>query len=84
MLLYYANAHPNRLQSFEHAYMFKAVSRMNDPIHLVFSPGSTQAPTKDEVAAIIKSIQTELSVTGTDEHFAHAIAKGVASVRIVR
>ena len=60
--------------------MFKAVSRMNDPIHLVFSPGSTQAPTRDEVASIIKAVQTELTVTGTDEHFAHAIAKGVASV----
>ena len=44
------------LTPFEQAYLSKSLSRLFDPINLVFSAGSMNVPTRDEVDGIVKTI----------------------------
>ena len=41
---------------FEKAYLSKSLSRLFDPINLVFSANTANTPTKDEMVNIVKTI----------------------------
>ena len=44
------------LDGFETAYLSRSLSRLFDPINLVFPAGAQAPPSKDEVASIAKTI----------------------------
>ena len=44
------------LQPYEAAYLSKSLSRLFDPINLVFPPGGRNPPSADELEGIIKTI----------------------------
>lgn len=44
------------LQPYEAAYLSKSLSRLFDPINLVFPPGGRNPPSSDELDGIIKTI----------------------------
>jgi hypothetical protein len=46
----------NSLSAFENAYLSRSLSRLFDPINLVFPAGAQAPPSKDEVAGIVKTI----------------------------
>ena len=46
----------NSLSGFENAYLSRSLSRLFDPINLVFPAGAQAPPSKDEVASIVKTI----------------------------
>uniref|UniRef100_A0A8D0HS72 Component of oligomeric golgi complex 5 n=1 Tax=Sphenodon punctatus TaxID=8508 RepID=A0A8D0HS72_SPHPU len=66
------------LQSYEAAYLSKSLSRLFDPINLVFPPGGRNPPSTDELYSIIKTIASELNVASVDPHLSLAVSKNVA------
>lgn len=46
----------NSLQPYEAAYLSKSLSRLFDPINLVFPQGGQSPPSTDEMDSIIKTI----------------------------
>uniref|UniRef100_A0A8C6YAF7 Conserved oligomeric Golgi complex subunit 5 n=1 Tax=Naja naja TaxID=35670 RepID=A0A8C6YAF7_NAJNA len=56
----------NSLQPYEAAYLSKSLSRLFDPINLVFPPGGRNPPSADELDSIIKIIASELNVAAVD------------------
>lgn len=46
----------NTLQPYEAAYLSKSLSRLFDPINLVFPQGGNSTPSSDEMDSIIKAI----------------------------
>ena len=44
------------LVAYENAYLSRSLSRLFDPINLVFATGSLNAPTQEEVEGIAKTI----------------------------
>ena len=41
---------------FENAYLSKSLSRLFDPINLVFPNGAQNVPSKDELNSVIKTM----------------------------
>ncbi|XP_071153138.1 conserved oligomeric Golgi complex subunit 5-like isoform X1 [Mytilus edulis] len=68
----------NTLCKFETAYLSRSLSRLFDPINLVFATGSMNPPTEQEVESIIKTISSELNVASVDTKLSITIAKNVA------
>ncbi|CAH2275779.1 conserved oligomeric Golgi complex subunit 5 [Pelobates cultripes] len=66
------------LQPYEAAYLSKSLSRLFDPINLVFPTGGRNPPSADEVDSIIKTIASEMNVAAVDPHLCSAVAKNVA------
>uniref|UniRef100_A0AAY5EBW3 Conserved oligomeric Golgi complex subunit 5 helical domain-containing protein n=1 Tax=Electrophorus electricus TaxID=8005 RepID=A0AAY5EBW3_ELEEL len=66
------------LQPYEAAYLSKSLSRLFDPINLVFPQGGQSPPSTDEMESIIKTIGSELSVGLVDPGLTVAVAKNVA------
>ncbi|KAK1790241.1 hypothetical protein P4O66_014161 [Electrophorus voltai] len=66
------------LQPYEAAYLSKSLSRLFDPINLVFPQGGQSPPSIDEMESIIKTIGSELSVALVDPGLTVAVAKNVA------
>ncbi|KAM8972101.1 conserved oligomeric Golgi complex subunit 5 [Pelodytes ibericus] len=66
------------LQPYEAAYLSKSLSRLFDPINLVFPSGGRNAPSADELDIIIKTIASEMNVAAVDPNLCSAIAKNVA------
>ncbi|XP_067860966.1 conserved oligomeric Golgi complex subunit 5 isoform X2 [Heptranchias perlo] len=66
------------LQSYESAYLSKSLSRLFDPINLVFPPGGRNPPSNDELDSIIKTIASELNVASVDPNLSLAVARNVA------
>uniref|UniRef100_A0A8C8SNK3 Conserved oligomeric Golgi complex subunit 5 n=1 Tax=Pelusios castaneus TaxID=367368 RepID=A0A8C8SNK3_9SAUR len=66
------------LQPFEAAYLSKSLSRLFDPINLVFPPGGRNPPCPDELDSIIKTIVSELNVASVDPNLSLAVSKNVA------
>ncbi|XP_073921079.1 conserved oligomeric Golgi complex subunit 5 isoform X3 [Castor canadensis] len=66
------------LQPYEAAYLSKSLSRLFDPINLVFPPGGRNAPSSDELDGIIKTIASELNVAAVDANLTLAVSKNVA------
>ncbi|KAG8142637.1 hypothetical protein E2320_005847 [Naja naja] len=54
----------NSLQPYEAAYLSKSLSRLFDPINLVFPPGGRNPPSADELDSIIKIIARSLPPSG--------------------
>ncbi|KAK2155274.1 hypothetical protein LSH36_244g03005 [Paralvinella palmiformis] len=68
----------NCLQPFENAYLSRSLSRLFDPINLVYSSGSVNPATQEEVDSIAKTISSELSVSSVDTKLSVTVAKNVA------
>ncbi|XP_067324913.1 conserved oligomeric Golgi complex subunit 5 [Anolis sagrei] len=66
------------LQAYEAAYLSKSLSRLFDPINLVFPPGGRNPPSTDELDSIIKTIASELNVAAVDPNLSLAVSKNVA------
>ncbi|XP_028668771.1 conserved oligomeric Golgi complex subunit 5 [Erpetoichthys calabaricus] len=66
------------LQPYEAAYLSKSLSRLFDPINLVFPSGGRNPPSSDEIESIIKTIASELNVASVDPNLSYAVAKNVA------
>lgn len=58
----------NSLQSYEAAYLSKSLSRLFDPINLVFPQGGHSPPSSDEIDGIIKSIARFVLVVGLHQY----------------
>ncbi|XP_068713905.1 conserved oligomeric Golgi complex subunit 5-like [Montipora foliosa] len=68
----------NSLAPFENAYLSRSLSRLFDPINLVFPSGARNPPSKEELASIAKTIGSELSVASVDIGLTTTVAKNVA------
>ncbi|KAG7497670.1 conserved oligomeric Golgi complex subunit 5 [Solea senegalensis] len=66
------------LQPYEAAYLSKSLSRLFDPINLVFPMGGRNPPSSDELDSIIKTISSELNVALVDPDLTLAVAKNAA------
>ncbi|XP_023278745.1 conserved oligomeric Golgi complex subunit 5 [Seriola lalandi dorsalis] len=66
------------LQPYEAAYLSKSLSRLFDPINLVFPIGGRNPPSSDELDSIIKTISSELNVASVDPDLSLAVAKNAA------
>ncbi|KAG8439924.1 hypothetical protein GDO86_005914 [Hymenochirus boettgeri] len=66
------------LQSYEAAYLSKSLSRLFDPINLVFPPGGRNPPSADELDSIIKTIGSEMNVAAVDSDLCWAVSKNIA------
>ncbi|XP_018424525.1 PREDICTED: conserved oligomeric Golgi complex subunit 5 isoform X2 [Nanorana parkeri] len=66
------------LQPYEAAYLSKSLSRLFDPINLVFPPGGRNPPSPDELDSIIKTIASELNVAAVDPNLGIAVSRNVA------
>ncbi|KAM4748513.1 conserved oligomeric Golgi complex subunit 5 [Rhinophrynus dorsalis] len=66
------------LQPYEAAYLSKSLSRLFDPINLVFPPGGRNPPSTDELDSIIKTIASEMNVAAVDPHLCLAVSKNIA------
>nr|XP_056702455.1 conserved oligomeric Golgi complex subunit 5 [Euleptes europaea] len=66
------------LQPYEAAYLSKSLSRLFDPINLVFPPGGRNPPSTDELDSITKTIASELNVAAVDPDLSLAVSKNVA------
>ncbi|CAH1787402.1 unnamed protein product, partial [Owenia fusiformis] len=66
------------LQSFETAYLSRSLSRLFDPINLVFSGPNQSPPTGEELEAIVKTIASELNVASVDSKLSSMVSKNVA------
>ncbi|XP_037098459.1 conserved oligomeric Golgi complex subunit 5 isoform X1 [Syngnathus acus] len=66
------------LQPYEAAYLSKSLSRLFDPINLVFPMGGRNPPSNDELESIIKTISSELNVASMDSDLSLAVAKNAA------
>ncbi|XP_066524059.1 conserved oligomeric Golgi complex subunit 5 [Hoplias malabaricus] len=66
------------LQLFEAAYLSKSLSRLFDPINLVFPQGGYSPPSTDEMDGIIKTIGSELNVALVDPGLTVAVGRNVA------
>ncbi|XP_060052379.1 conserved oligomeric Golgi complex subunit 5 isoform X2 [Erinaceus europaeus] len=66
------------LQPYEAAYLSKSLSRLFDPINLVFPSGGRNPPSSDELEGIIKTIASELNVAAVDANLTLAVSKNVA------
>jgi len=66
------------LSPFENAYLSRSLSRLFDPINLVFSAGSVSAPTLEEIEGISKTISSELNVASVDFQLSVTVSKNVA------
>lgn len=66
------------LQSFQTAYLQRSLSRLFDPVNLIFPPGAKNPPSDEEVDSIIKTIVSEISVSSVDATLSVTVAKNVA------
>ncbi|XP_069485244.1 conserved oligomeric Golgi complex subunit 5 [Ambystoma mexicanum] len=66
------------LQPYEAAYLSKSLSRLFDPINLVFPPGGRNPPSIDELDSIIKTVTSELNVAAVDPNLSLAVSKNIA------
>ncbi|XP_069576367.1 conserved oligomeric Golgi complex subunit 5 [Brachyistius frenatus] len=66
------------LHPYESAYLSKSLSRLFDPINLVFPLGGRNPPSNDELDSIIKTISSELNVASVDPNLSLAVAKNAA------
>ncbi|XP_054655848.1 conserved oligomeric Golgi complex subunit 5 isoform X1 [Dunckerocampus dactyliophorus] len=66
------------LRPYEAAYLSKSLSRLFDPINLVFPVGGRNPPSNDELESIIKTISRHLNVASIDSDLYLAVAKNAA------
>ncbi|XP_049793255.1 conserved oligomeric Golgi complex subunit 5 [Schistocerca nitens] len=61
--------------SFENAYLSRSVSRLLDPVNLMFSGDAVPPP--EEVDSLIRTITSELSVSLVDETLSRTVARNI-------
>ncbi|XP_072175838.1 conserved oligomeric Golgi complex subunit 5-like [Diadema setosum] len=66
------------LTLFETAYLSRSLSRLFDPINLVFPSGAAYPPSDSEVENIAKTVQSELSVASVGAGLSVLVAKNVS------
>ncbi|KAM6202287.1 conserved oligomeric Golgi complex subunit 5-like [Rhynchocyon petersi] len=66
------------LQPYEAAYLSKSLSRLFDPINLVFPTSGRNPPSSDELDGITKTIASELNIAAVDVNLTLAVSKNVA------
>ncbi|KAJ0057669.1 hypothetical protein NL108_011593, partial [Boleophthalmus pectinirostris] len=66
------------LQPYESAYLSKSLSRLFDPINLVFPLGGYNTPSTEELDSIVRTISSELSVASVDPQLSLSVAKNAA------
>ncbi|CAL1534536.1 unnamed protein product [Lymnaea stagnalis] len=66
------------LATFENAYLSRSLSRLFDPINLVFTSTTSNPPTQEEVDNIVKTVSSELNVSSGDTKLSTAVARNVA------
>ncbi|XP_037078671.1 conserved oligomeric Golgi complex subunit 5-like, partial [Pollicipes pollicipes] len=64
------------LAPFERAYLSRSVSRLFDPVNLMFS--AETVPAREEVDAVVRTIANELNVSGVDPSLCQLVARNVA------
>lgn len=67
----------NSLCGFGTAYLSRSLSRLFDPINLVFPAGAEAPPSKEEVAGIVKTIASELNVANVDPGLSVSVSRNV-------
>lgn len=55
------------LHPFEDSYISRSLSRLFDPVHLVFPNSAQSVPSSEDLNSIIKTISSELNVAAVDE-----------------
>lgn len=63
------------IAQFENAYLSRSVSRLLDPVNLMFS--ETKAPTHENVDGLVRTITSELSVSLVDEALSKTVSKNI-------
>ena len=74
------------LSSFERAYLSRSLSRLFDPVNLMFSSSTTSEdiPSESDLHQIFKGVASELNVSSIDADLSATVAKNVAkTVRLV-
>jgi len=66
----------NSLEQFEHAYLARSLSRLFDPVNLMFSGGCV--PSQEEVGGIFKTLSTELALGVVEDRLFAAVLNNVA------
>jgi len=64
------------LEQFEHAYLSRSLSRLFDPVNLMFSGGVV--PSQDEVSAIFTTLSNELNVGSVEQRLFAAVLKNIS------
>ncbi|GAB6031768.1 Conserved oligomeric Golgi complex subunit [Chamberlinius hualienensis] len=68
----------NILQPFENSYLSRSLSRLFDPVNLMFSSGEA-LPAPAEVETAVKAISSELTVASVDLQLTRTVAKNVVN-----
>jgi len=63
------------LAQFEHAYLARSLSRLFDPVNLMFSGGAV--PSQDEVSQVFATLASELGIASVEDRLAMAVYKNI-------
>lgn len=63
------------LSQFEHAYLARSLSRLFDPVNLMFSGGSV--PSQEEVGQVFTTFASELGIAKVEPRLAAAVNKNI-------
>ena len=67
------------LAQFETAYLARSLSRLFDPINLMFSgSGASQQPNSEEVSTVISVITSELTIASVDKRLMTSVTRNIA------
>ena len=66
----------NSLEQFAHAYLARSLSRLFDPVNLMFSGGCV--PSQEEVVAIFKTLSSELTLGAVEDKLFVSVLNNVA------
>ena len=66
------------LHPFEDAYISRSLSRLFDPVNLVFPSGAQSVPSTEDLKQIQKQISNELNVAAVDERLMILVTNNVA------
>ncbi|XP_043213901.1 conserved oligomeric Golgi complex subunit 5-like isoform X1 [Amphibalanus amphitrite] len=64
------------LAPFERAYLSRSLSRLFDPVNLMFS--AETVPAREEIDAVVRTVANELTVSGVDPSLCLLVARNVA------
>ena len=64
------------LEQFEHAYLARSLSRLFDPVNLMFS--GKGIPSQEEVGSIFATLSSEINIGSVEQRLASAVLKNVS------
>ena len=65
------------LAQFEHAYLARSLSRLFDPINLMFGAGSQAGLSAEEVTSLVTVIASELSIASVDARLLTSVTRNI-------